>query len=277
MERHSSVVIAVFSTSAGIGKTLTAINLAAGFAKEGYHTCLVDLDLQFGDIMSYLRLASKLTLFDAQKAIAENPEDFEIMEYLTEYRWSNVAFSVLPPPHHIEDAYQINVANVEQIIRRLSDFNFIILDLTSVFSALNLAMLDLSTVINYIGSIDFLPAIKNYRIGYDMLLRFEYEESKIRLIESRSTSQKFIRVEDVEKLLGGEFYHHLPNDFASADKSIRMGRPLMFSAPFSDLNKSYQQLVSRYINRDVNEDYSSSSSRKEKLLAKFINKFKRLA
>ena len=277
MERHNSVVIAVFSTSAGIGKTLTAINLAAGFAKEGYHTCLVDLDLQFGDIMSYLRIVSEITLFDAQKAILESPEEFEVMEYLTEYRWGSIAFSVLPPPHHIEEAYQINVESVEQIIRRLSDFNFIILDLTSVFSALNLAMLDLSTVINYIGSIDFLPAIKNYRIGYDMLLRFEYEESKIRLIESRSTSQKFIRVEDVERLLGGKFYHHLPNDFSSADKSIRMGRPLMFSAPFSDLNKSYQQLVMRYIDRDVDETSSSLSSKKEKLFSKFINKFNRLA
>lgn len=277
MERHNSVVIAVFSTSAGIGKTLTAINLAAGFAKEGYHTCLVDLDLQFGDIMSYLRIVSEITLFDAQKAILESPEEFEVMEYLTEYRWGSIAFSVLPPPHHIEEAYQINVESVEQIIRRLSDFNFIILDLTSVFSALNLAMLDLSTVINYIGSIDFLPAIKNYRIGYDMLLRFEYEESKIRLIESRSTSQKFIRVEDVERLLGGKFYHHLPNDFSSADKSIRMGRSLMFSAPFSDLNKSYQQLVMRYIDRDVDETSSSLSSKKEKLFSKFINKFNRLA
>ena len=188
-----------------------------------------------------------------------------------------MAFSVLPPPHHIEEAYQINVESVEQIIRQLSDFNFTILDLTSVFSTLNLAMLDLSTVINYLGSIDFLPAIKNYRIGYDMLLRFEYEESKIRLIESRSTSQKFIHVEDVERLLGSEFYHHLPNDFASADKSIRMGRPLMFSAPFSDLTKSYQELVMRYIDRDVDKISSSVQGGREKFLSGFINKFRKLA
>ena len=110
-----------------------------------------------------------------------------------------------------------------------------------------------------------------------MLLRFEYEESKIRLIESRSTSQKFIHVEDVEKLLGGKFYHHLPNDFASADKSIRMGRPLMFSAPFSDLNKSYQDLVMRYIDRDVDKSSLIEQSGREKFFSKFINKFRKLA
>ena len=174
MVRHSNVIIAVFSTSAGIGKTLTAINLAAGFAKEGYNTCLVDLDLQFGDVMSYLHLSSRVTIFDAQKAVLENPEDFDVMEYLTEYRWGGIAFSVLAPPHNIEDAYSVDVAGVEQIIRRLSWFNFIVLDLTPVFSTLNMAMLDMSTIINYIGVIDFLPAIKNYKMGYDTLIRFEY-------------------------------------------------------------------------------------------------------
>ena len=277
MERHNSVVVAVFSTSSGIGKTLTAINLAAGFAREGYHACLVDLDLQFGDVMSYLNLSSKLTLYDAQKDILEHPDDFEIMEYLTEYRWGNVAFSVLPPPHHVEQAYRIDVAGVEQIVHRLACFNFIILDLTSAFSALNLSMLDLSTVINYIGVIDFLPAIKNYRIGYDTLLRFQYETSKIRLIENRSGSQKFIRVEDVEKLLGGKFYHQLPNDFASASAAIRMGQPLMFSAPFSDLEQSYRKLVMRYMDRPMADLSRTASNAKPRLFSRFMEKIRNMA
>ena len=278
MESHSSVVIAVFSTSAGIGKTLTAIHLAAGFAREGYHTCLVDLDLQFGDVMSYLRLSGQRTLFDAQKAILERPEEFDMMEYLTEYRWGNIAFSVLPPPHHIEEAYRIDVAAVEQIVHRLAWFNFIVLDLTSAFSALNLAMLDLSTVINYIGVIDFLPAVKNYKVGYDTLLRFDYEESKIRLIENRSGSQKIIRAEDVEKLLGGEFYHNLPNDFPSASKSIREGRPLMFSAPFSPLEQSYQQLVRRYTNHETKEDLAKIAPKAGfRLFSRFMEKVRNRA
>ena len=47
---RSSVIISVFSATPGIGKTVVAINLAAGFAHEGYRVCLVDLDLQFGDV-----------------------------------------------------------------------------------------------------------------------------------------------------------------------------------------------------------------------------------
>ena len=49
---RSSVIISVFSTTPGIGKTITAINLAAGLAHEGYKVCLADLDLQFGDVLN---------------------------------------------------------------------------------------------------------------------------------------------------------------------------------------------------------------------------------
>ena len=110
-------------------------------------------------------------------------------------------------------------------------------------------MLDISTIINYIGVIDFLPALKNYKIGYDTLLRFEYEESKIRLIENRADSQKLIEGKDVEKLIGEPFYHKLPNDYPAVNKSINAGQPLIFAAPDSKLTKSFYDLVGRYTNR----------------------------
>ena len=87
----------------------------------------------------------------------------------------------------------------------MKGFNFVVLDLTSVFSTLNLAMLDLSTVINYVGVMDFLPAVKNYKVGYDTLLRFDYEESKICLVENKADSDRYIKARDVERLLGQRF------------------------------------------------------------------------
>ena len=110
-------------------------------------------------------------------------------------------------------------------------------------------MLDLSTIINYVGVIDFLPALKNFKVGYDTLIRFNYEEKKIRLIENRADSQKLIDGRDVERLLGEPFYHRLPNDFPSVNRSINEGRPLMFAAPDSRLTKSFSQLTGKYTNR----------------------------
>ena len=260
---RSSVIISVFSTTPGIGKTIVAINLATGLAHEGYKVCLCDLDLQFGDVLNYLKLDSINTVASAQRAYLDHPDNFNIRNFLTEYTQGDVTFSILPAPLYVFDAYQTDVQVVTTFINQLNYFDYVILDLNSMFSALNLAMLDLSTVINYVGVIDFLPALKNYKVGYDTLIRFEYEESKIRLVENRADSQKLIESRDVERLLGESFYHRLPNDYPSVNKSINTGQPLMFAAPDSKLTKSFDDLVGLYTNRPKSmlqpEEQSTSS------------------
>ncbi len=257
---RSSVIISVFSTTPGIGKTIIAINLAAGLAHEGYKVCLADLDLQFGDVLNYLKLTSTNTVAGAQRAMLDHPETFNVRDYLIDYSNAGVKFSILPAPLYVFDAYQTDVQLVTNIINDLNFCDYIIIDLNSMFSALNLAMLDISTVINYVGVIDFLPALKNYKIGYDTLIRFEYEESKIRLVENRADSQKLIDGRDVERLLGEPFYHRLPNDYPSVNKSINSGQPLMFAAPDSKLTKSFDELVGLYTNRQQNADAPTETS-----------------
>ena len=212
----------------------------------------MDLDLQFGDVVDYLKLEPKYTIADVQRQIEAKREDFDVKDYLTEYEHEGLKFSVMAPPETVWGAYRIDVAVVENIINQLKWFDFVILDLNAMFSALNLAMLDISTIINYIGIIDFLPSIKNFKVGYDTLIRFEYEESKIRLIENRSNSQKLIKGDDVERLVGEKFSHRLPNDFPAVNKSVNLGQPLMFAAPNSALTKSYKELARSYTNRQEN-------------------------
>ena len=255
---RSSVIISVFSTTPGIGKTVVAINLAAGLAHEGYSVCLVDLDLQFGDVLNYLQLSSPQTIAGAQRAMLDDAEHFHVRNFLIDYGHQGLKFSIMPAPVYVFDAYQMDVQLIEKMISQLNYFEFVILDLTSSFSALNLAMMDISTVVNYLGVIDFLPALKNFKIGYDTLLRFEYEESKIRIVENRADSQKLIDGRDVERLLGEKFYHRLPNDFPSVRKSINMGLPLMFAAPDSKLTRSFEELVARYTNRQISSMETAS-------------------
>ena len=273
--QRTSIIISVFSTSPGIGKTVIAINLAAGLANEGYKVCLADLDLQFGDVMNYLQLTTSKTIAGAQRTLLDNSKAFHIEDFLTEYSIGKLSFSILPAPRFIFDAYQIDVQILTDIIKQLDYFDFVILDLNSMFSSLNLAMLDMSTIINYIGVIDFLPALKNYKIGYDTLLRFEYEESKIRLIENRADSQKLIEGRDVEKLLGEPFYHRFPNDFPAVNKSINTGQPLMFAAPDSRLTESFYNLVGRYTNKQstVKPEIQSGNRGFFSTISKGIGKF----
>lgn len=259
-EGRTSIVITVFSTASGVGKTSLATNLAAGVAQEGYSVCLIDLDLQFGDVCNYLQLphAKIPTILDAQNALQKDPENFDIREFLTEYEGHGVSFSVLPPPYKIEESYRIEEKDVLSLLNTMDYFKFIVVDTKADFSELNMLVMDISTIINFLCVSDFVPAIKNLKSGYDAILRFGYDVNKVRLILNRSDSQTLIDPDDVEKVLEKPFYHRLCNDFRSMNESIQSGCPLILSNSDSRLRKDIWNLVGLYTNRPPEDSKSSS-------------------
>ena len=250
-DMRSSIVITVFSTASGIGKTFLAINIAAELARQGDSVCLVDMDLQFGDVCNYLKLTPKATLYDAQLALAQPSRRFRAEDYLLTYTHGKTSFAVLPPPQSLLESYNIQSTTVERLVTELNHFDFIVFDTPKIFSELNLTVLDVSTIITFLCVADFVPAIKNLKTGYDTLHRFNYEDNKIRLVQNRSDSQKLILTEDVETVLGKQFYYNLPNDYMSAKRSIESGCPLVLDNNSTELSNSLRELVARYVNRNV--------------------------
>ena len=259
---RSSIVVTIFSTTSGIGKTSLATNLAAGLAQEGYSVCLMDLDLQFGDVCNYLKLPHEKipTILDAQDALQKDPENFDIREFLTEYEGHGVSFSVLPPPYKIEESYRIEEKDVLSLLNTMDYFKFIVVDTKADFSELNMHVMDVSTIINFLCVADFVPAIKNLKSGYDAILRFGYDTNKVRLILNRSNSQTLIDPNDVETILGRPFYYKICNDFRSMNESIQSGCPLILSNSDSRLRKDIWNLVGLYTNRPPEDSKSSSKS-----------------
>ncbi|WP_432648159.1 AAA family ATPase [Mitsuokella sp.] len=245
----NGIVITFFSTASAVGKTLVACNMASELAREGYRVCLVDFDLQFGDVCNYLKLEPLRTLADVQRTMQVEGDSCRVQDFLTPYEHGGVHFSVLASPTKLEEAYNIHHDYAVRAVRKLQQsFDYILIDMTSMFSTLNLAMLDLSTIVTFLGIVDFIPTIKNMKIGMDTLKTLNYDKNKIRLVLNRSDSKTRIGLADVQKLLGEPFYHVLPNDFRAASDSIRDGVPLVLAPKQNALGEALKELVARYTN-----------------------------
>ncbi len=249
-ESKHSIITMVFSTLSGVGKTMVAINMAAGFAREGYKTCLIDLDLQFGDVANYLALEpGGMTIADAQEFLAVG-QDEKIPSCLTDFYYQGTRFSVLPIPNKLINTYKIESEEITKIIDALDDYDYIILDTAANFSQVNLDMLDIATFVVFLGRTDFIPSIKTFKAGYDLLMRFNYAANKVRLLENFAGRNKVVAMRDVEKLLGRSFDMSFPYDKV-AGECLWQGKPLILEPDKSPLGDALWEFVGYYTNRQI--------------------------
>lgn len=102
-----STIIAIANQKGGVGKTTTAVNLAAAFAQKGRRVLLLDLDPQGNSSISFLEQASIYT--SAYDMMVDGERDFSNYVYQT----SVEGLSIIPA--------KINLAKLES--KLVGDFD----------------------------------------------------------------------------------------------------------------------------------------------------------
>lgn len=249
---RSGILIPFFSTASAVGKTFLAVNMAAVLAEQGFRVCVADLDMQFGDSAYFLGLQPEKTVYDAQAAADRDILSFKAEEYLTPCRKGNTLFYVLAAPKTVEQAYTLSDRAVLRTVKELRKlFDYVLVDMTSVFSELNMSVMTASTLVMAVVIVDFIPTVKNMKTGLDAMKKTSFDTARLRYILNRSNARTSIGREDVEKLLGAEFYHVLPNDYKTAVESIHSGLPLTADPQRKNtaLARSLEELCGKLTNR----------------------------
>lgn len=254
---RSGILISLFSTASAVGKTFLAVNMAAVLAEQGFRVCVADLDMQFGDSAHFLGLEPEKTVYEAQEAVDRDILSFRAEDYLTPCRKGNTIFYVLAAPKTVEQAYTLSdraVLRTVQELRKL--FDYVLVDMTSVFSELNMSVMGVSTLVMAVVIVDFIPTVKNMKTGLDALKKTSFDTAKLRYILNRSNARTNIGRADVEKLVGAEFYHVLPNDYKTAVESIHSGLPVVLdpSRKNTALSRSVEELCGKLTNRGGAEE-----------------------
>ena len=232
-------VFTFFSTASAVGKTVLAVNYAADLAERGYKVCLADLDLQFGDVCNYLRIKPTQTFFDYNEQ-EENKRD--TASCMTETQFG---FEVLAAPLEVDEGFIIDAETIVEAINQLrDDYDYILLDTTTGFTGISMAILEQTDVLYLPCVVDFIPSIKDLKIGLDTLHKLQFDYQRVRLILNRNKAETQISTKDVEALLGRPFQYFISNDYQGIMQSIKEAKPVVLTEAPNKLADEISDMVS---------------------------------
>ena len=250
-------IISIFSNKGGIGKTTIAANLAIKLAElTDQRVCLVDLNLQLGDITTFLDIVPSFDISYVVTHISRIDESF-LLSSLEKYK--NKELYILADPPNVEQSEEISSEDIASVLSMLREmFAYVIVDTSSSFDIKTLTCLDISDVILLISMVN-LPAIRNCQRCMDLFQRLEYRTDKIKLIINRYNENEEITIDDVEDALGHEVYWKIPNNYFSVMSAINKGVPISSIAPNSDIDLSFTDLAGK-LSDSVIINHSSKKS-----------------
>lgn len=233
-------VITVFSAKGGIGKTTIATNLAVALAdKTRGRVCIIDADLQFGDVSLFLNILPRATIADLVADI-DNLDDKVLTGYLTKH---NQQVDVLAAPLRPEQAEMVTGAHLTTVLKTLRTmYQYIIIDTAPAFNEAMLAALDEADQILVVASLD-LPTIKNVKLCLEIMESLAYGPEKIKLVLNRTNSEGGMDIREAEESLKRSFTATLPSDGKTVVASVNRGVPFVASNPEAVVSQNIFKLA----------------------------------
>ena len=243
-------VFTVASSSGGCGKTFYATNLACYLAAQtGQRVCLVDLDLQFGEVSTALHLRPRFTISDllSREPVDDDDLDQHVEEYLEDHE---LGFSVLAAPFSPADADMIAPKDVYKVMGALRrHFDYIVVDTPAQLSEIVLAAFDHSTHVLCMVTLD-LPSIRNMRVFLSTLEKLRINSETIGVVLNKVEDDIGIDISDVQEVLENKIISVLPYS-REVMKSINKGKPALVSAASSDIGKKLAGGMHQFLGGEV--------------------------
>ncbi len=256
------VIASVFSSKGGVGKSVIAANIAVFIRMlTRRKVVLVDLNLQFGDAAVLLNLTPQRTIIDLlPEAQRRRDPDFPDLEHITPKLVESVlthhdsGLKLLAAPHNPVDAELLTPEAFELILKTLYEsYDYIIIDTISLFQEPVLIALDYSDLILYTTSMS-IPAIKNVKLGIDVMRSLHYPTSKVRLIINNVSNSTDLRYSDVESSLNWKIGAVISYDSRTVLDSIDSGEILVTTYPNARVTKDIEKIARMVVGGEILSD-----------------------
>lgn len=181
-------IIVVYSPQGGAGTTTFATNLAASLMREGVRVLLVDADMQFGDVPTFLNLQSPTTIMD----FLDDADDLDVEHFDNVLPTHESGLKVLPGParpEHSADLRERADAPAKILRSVAGNYDFIVVDTSVTLDDVTLELFNIATKIILLST-PSLPAIKNMRFVIDLFDQIPIPQDRYMVVLNKVYSER---------------------------------------------------------------------------------------
>ena len=226
-------IVMIASASGGCGKTFLATNAAEFLARTTEQpVVLLDLDLQFGEVSTALRLRPEYTITDA---LAAEAQGYELEEILDEYLLTHPdGFKVLAAPRLPAEADSITPGDITRILDVLRARRaWVVIDTHEGLSDVFVAALEATDHVFAVATPD-RPSLVNMGRFLGALERLGMAAGNISVVLNKAEDGTGLDAVEVADQLGRRFEAVVPYS-RDVPRSVNVGVPLIVGKPKSTI------------------------------------------
>lgn len=238
-------LLAIQPLSGGCGATTFAVNLALELAdiQAKSKICLIDLNIQFGNVGAYLNLAANPRIFDAYRNISRL--DSESFELCLQFPRPNLAVFGAPPEILPPDG--ITPRELTSLLKLAKDrSDLVITDLSHQLAEWSDTVFGAADGIFALGHLDVRTA-QNMTKLRELLGPRNPALPRFFTISSRTPRKRsrhwLAEQSQLEKSCGAPIFALLPDGGDAATLASNLGRPLADFAPQNPLRKTIRDMA----------------------------------
>ncbi|HEX2042559.1 MAG TPA: P-loop NTPase [Acidimicrobiales bacterium] len=255
--RRKGKLLTVASASGGSGKTFFATNLAYFLHnRTGRSTCIVDLDLEFGQVASVLRLRGESSVVDAVEKLPGDDADVGalVREHLVTHE---TGVDVLAAPKDPSDADRVQPDQAIRLFEVLrGEFDYLVVDTPPALAETTLAVYDLTDELFVMATLD-VPSLRAIGAFTGTLEKLGVPPENVKLVLNKAEPDVGIDVEQLDKLFPGGFAMTLPYT-SQVTKSVNLGTPILAYAPKAPISRQLADGLERLLEGTAEGDPSGS-------------------
>ena len=235
-------IILVFSSKGGCGKTTVATNLASALTSggDGSSVCLVDFDLETGDVAIALQLDPTRTISDAL-GMQGGLDERALASLVVPYKAN---MDCLLAPTKPSDAEFVSSALAGEILQVAAEmYDYVIVDAPPAFTDVVLKCFDMADTYILLTTLD-LPALKNLKVTLDTLDNLGFPRTKWQIVLNRGGSRVGLTSADIERTVGVPISVEIPS---SVEVPLRLndGITVVEANPRHDVARAFGELADK--------------------------------